>query len=234
VQSSLYVILSLGFVLGLKHATEADHVIAVSTFVSREKSLLRSCWIGLFWGAGHTLSLAIAGSLLLLLKVNISSSVSGWLEFGVAAMLVGLGARALYRTWKDALHVHRHVHTHIPGRAGHTHWHLHVGAADTHSGWLHVGLRPLLVGMVHGAAGTGALMLLVLSTIQSPLQALLYIVIFGAGSIAGMLIVSLLLAAPLRWIAGHSESGYRFIHATAGVLSCVFGVYLGFDILQKF
>ena len=149
-------------------------------------------------------------------------------------MLVVLGVRALYRTWKDALHLHRHVHTHAPGSAGHMHWHLHVGKSDTHTGWLHVGLRPLLVGMVHGAAGTGALMLLVLSTIQSPLQALLYIVIFGAGSIAGMLIVSLLLAAPLRWIAAHSESGYRFIHATAGVLSCVFGLYLGVGILQRF
>jgi hypothetical protein len=232
VQSPLFVILSLGFLLGLKHATDADHVVAVSTFVSRERSLLRSCWIGLFWGAGHTLSLALAGGLILLLKINISNSLSGGLEFGVAAMLVVLGVRAVYSTWKSDVHLHRHAHAHVPGKAGHSHWHLHTaGDSEEHSGWLHFGLRPLLVGMVHGAAGTGALMLLVLSTIQSPLQALMYIVIFGAGSIAGMLIVSLLLALPLRWIAHRTASGYRLIHATAGVFSCVFGVYLGLEIL---
>jgi len=232
VQSPLFVILSLGFVLGLKHATDADHVVAVSTFVSRERSLLRSCWIGLFWGAGHTLSLALAGSLILLLKVNISNSLSSGLEFGVAAMLIVLGVRALYATWRGNVHLHRHDHTHNAGKAGHSHWHLHTSSdSEEHSGWLHFGLRPLLVGMVHGAAGTGALMLLVLSTIQSPLQALLYIVIFGAGSIAGMLLVSLLLALPLRWVASNTTAGYRFIHGAAGVFSCVFGVYIGLEIL---
>jgi len=232
VQSPLFVLLSLGFLLGLKHATDADHVVAVSTFVSRERSLLRTCWIGLFWGAGHTFSLALAGSLILLLKINISSSLSGGLEVGVAAMLVVLGVRAVYRTWQGDVHVHRHTHSHAPGNTGHSHWHLHTaGKVEEHSGWLHFGLRPLVVGMVHGVAGTGALMLLVLSTIGSPLQALLYIVIFGAGSIAGMLIVSLLLALPLRWIATNTAVGYRFIHGAAGVLSCVFGVYLGVEIL---
>jgi hypothetical protein len=231
---SLFVILSLGFLLGLKHATEADHVVAVSTFVSRERSLLRSCWIGLFWGAGHTLSLAIAGGILVLLKINISNSGSGRLELAVAAMLIVLGARALYRTWKDGMQLHRHVHTHVPGRAGHVHWHLHSTAKQqAHSGWLHVGLRPLVVGMVHGAAGTGALMLLVMSTIHSALEALLYIVIFGVGSIAGMLIVSLLLAAPLQWLAQHTASGHRVVHAMAGVFSCVFGIYLAMGILTK-
>ena len=229
---SLFVILSLGFLLGLKHATDADHVVAVTTFVSREKSLVRSCWIGLFWGAGHTLSLATAGGIILLLKVNISASLSGWLEFGVAAMLMFLGARALHKTWQERFHLHRHPHSHAPGKASHTHWHLHLlGNPEEHSGWLHVGLRPLLVGMVHGAAGTGALMLLVFSTIRSPLQALTYIVIFGAGSIVGMLMVSLLLSLPLRWISNRTASGYQVIQAAAGLFSCLFGVYLGLDIL---
>jgi hypothetical protein len=89
----------------------------------------------------------------------------------------------------------------------------------------------MVVGMLHGAAGTGALMLLVLSTIRSPLQAMLYVVIFGAGSVAGMLIVSLVLAAPLQWIANRATSSYRVVHATTGVLSCAFGIYLGVGIL---
>jgi ABC-type nickel/cobalt efflux system permease component RcnA len=234
VESPLLAILSLGFFLGLKHATDADHVVAVTTFVSRERSLLRSCWIGLFWGTGHTFSLAVAGSVLILLRTNISDRLTGWLELGVAAMLVALGARVLYHVWRENLHIHKHPHTHMPGKAPHVHWHLHAhGKLDEHSGWLHFSIRPLLVGMVHGAAGTGALMLLVLSTIQSPLQALLYIAIFGLGSVAGMLIVSLLLALPLQWAARNLGAGSRMIQTAAGAFSCAFGIYLGLEIWQR-
>ena len=234
VESSLAAILGLGFLLGLKHATDADHVVAVTTFVSQERSLLRSCWIGLFWGAGHTLSLAIAGTAIILLKVTVSDRLSGALELGVAVMLVALGARVLYLTWKEKFRLHRHPHTHVPGRAPHAHWHLHLpGKLEEHAGWLHIGLRPLLVGMIHGAAGTGALMLLVLSTIQAPLEALFYIVVFGAGSVAGMLIVSFLLAIPLQWAARNVASGYRGVQVAAGLFSCVFGILLGIEILGK-
>jgi sulfite exporter TauE/SafE len=128
-------------------------------------------------------------------------------------MLVFLGGRVLYRTWQQKVEVHRHPH-----------WHVHKrGANHSHSGWVHVGLRPLLVGMVHGAAGSGALMLLVLSTIQSSLQALLYIVVFGMGSVAGMLVTSMLLAFPLQWLG-------RRAHVLAGLFSCLFGIYLGVEI----
>jgi len=234
VEYSLVAILGLGFLLGLKHATDADHVVAVTTFVSQERSLLRSCWIGLFWGTGHTLSLAVAGTFILLFKINLSDRLSGWLELAVAGMLVALGARVLYHVWKDRLQLHRHPHAHVPGRAPHIHWHLHVpGKLDEHQGWLHFSLKPMIVGMVHGVAGTGALMLLVLSAIQSPIQALLYIVIFGIGSVAGMLIVSLLLAIPLQWAARNVTSGYRLVQAAAGVFSCAFGIWLGLDIWQK-
>src|SRR5215207_593133 len=165
----------MGFLLGLKHATDADHVVAVTTFVSQERSLLRSCWIGLFWGTGHTVSLALAGGFILLFKVNLSDRLSGSLELVVAVMLVALGARVLYDLWKKKLQLHRHPHTHSSGKSAHVHWHLHaLENADEHSGWVHFGLRPLFVGMVHGVAGTGALMLLVFSTIHSPIQALLY------------------------------------------------------------
>ena len=229
---SLVAILGLGFLLGLKHATDADHVVAVTTFVSQERSLLRSCWIGVFWGTGHTLSLAVAGTLILLFKINLSNRLTGWLELAVAVMLVGLGGRVLYRLWSDGLQLHRHPHTHMAGKSPHVHWHLHSsGKLNEHSGWLHFSLRPLVVGMVHGAAGTGALMLLVLSTIHSSLQALLYILIFGAGSVAGMLIVSMLLAIPLQWTARNVASGYRLVQTAAGIFSCAFGVWLGVDIL---
>jgi sulfite exporter TauE/SafE len=227
VATSLAAILALGFVLGLKHATDADHVVAVTTFVSEEKSLLRSCWIGAFWGAGHTLSLAIAGLVVILLKVNIPKWLELRLEFAVAVMLVVLGARVLK--------LHRHAHSHAPDAKPHTHWHVHTrGAQNEHSGWLHVGLRPLLVGMVHGAAGSGALMLLVLSTIQSSLQALLYILIFGIGSIAGMLLISTLLALPIQWLGTRVAASYRQVQILAGVFSCVFGLWLGIEIWREF
>jgi ABC-type nickel/cobalt efflux system permease component RcnA len=233
VESSLFAVLGLGFLLGLKHAAEADHVMAVTTFLSQERSLLRSCWVGLFWGAGHTLSLALAGTLIVPLKLNVSERLTGWLELAVAGMLVVLGAQALYRTWKDKFRLHRHPHMHAAGRAPHEHWHLHVKGKLQHNGWLHVGLRPLLVGVVHGAAGTGALMLLVFSTIHSPLRALLYILIFGAGSIAGMLIVSFVLAVPFQWAARRVASSYRIVQVSAGVFSCAFGIYLGVDIWER-
>ena len=153
-EHSLVAVLGLGFLLGLKHATDADHVVAVTTFVSQERSLLRSCWIGLFWGTGHSLSLAVAGTLILLFKINLSERVTGWLELVVAVMLVGLGARVLYQLSSEKLKLHRHPHSHVPGKAPHIHWHLHAsGKPDEHSGWLHLSLRPLVVGMVHGAAG---------------------------------------------------------------------------------
>jgi ABC-type nickel/cobalt efflux system permease component RcnA len=233
VEPSAAALLALGFVLGLKHATDPDHVVAVTTFVSEEKSLLRSCWIGAFWGAGHTFSLAIAGLAVILLKITIPAWLETRLEFAVAVMLVFLGARVLYRTWKQKLELHRHPHSHAAGKAPHVHWHLHRrGALHAHGGWLHVGLRPLLVGMVHGAAGSGALMLLVLSSIQSSLQALLYIVIFGIGSIAGMLVISMLLALPMQWMGSRVASSYRPIQIFAGAFSCVFGIYLGIQILR--
>jgi len=233
VEYSLVAILGLGFVLGLKHATDADHVVAVTTFVSQERSLLRSCWIGLFWGTGHTLSLALAGTFILLFKINLSDRLTGLLELCVAIMLVILGGRVLYQLW-SGLRLHRHPHAHAPGKAAHVHWHLHSsGKLDEHAGWLHFSLRPLVVGMIHGAAGTGALMLLVLSTIHSSLEALLYILIFGVGSVAGMLIVSMMLAVPLQWAARNVASGYRVVQAAAGVFSCVFGIWLGIDIWQR-
>jgi len=233
VEPTFFAILGLGFLLGLKHATDADHVVAVTTFVSREQSLLRSCWVGLFWGAGHTLSLALGGSLIILLKLQVTDRVTEALEFAVAVMLVVLGVRVLYQIRNDNLHFHRHSHVHPGNARPHAHWHLHShGKLHEHANWLHFGLRPLIIGMVHGAAGTGALMLLVLSTIRLPSLAFLYILVFGFGSIAGMLLISLLLAIPMQWAAKNVASGYRVVQTAAGVLSCVFGIYLGLGILS--
>jgi hypothetical protein len=205
-RGDLLVVLGLGLFLGLKHATDADHVVAVTTFVSGQQSILRSCWIGAFWGLGHTLSLALAGLIVIALNVAIPVWVAERLEFLVAVMLVGLGVRVLIKSWRGTLagHAHEHSHDHLS--------------------------RPLLVGMVHGAAGSAALMLLVLSTIRSPLEAFLYIVVFGFGSVVGMLAISLLLALPLHWASRRVGASYRPIQMAAGLFSCVFGLYLGLSI----
>jgi ABC-type nickel/cobalt efflux system permease component RcnA len=193
-------VLGLGLVLGLKHATDADHIVAVTTFVSEQRSILRSCWIGAFWGLGHTISLSVAGLAVIGLKLSIPEWLAARLEFMVAVMLVGLGLRAMFRTPR-------------------------ASAQDLRSST--PGLRPLLVGMVHGAAGSAALMLLVLSTIRSPLEAFLYILVFGLGSIAGMLLISLFLSLPLRWASGRMAGSLKPIQLMAGLFSCVFGLYLG-------
>jgi hypothetical protein len=196
-------VLALGLLLGLKHATDADHVVAVTTFLSEGRGILRACWIGVFWGLGHTLSLAVAGLIVIGLRINIPDSVAARLEFCVAIMLIVLGARALFREASPA---------------------RDTNEPHSHS---HVGLRPLLVGAVHGAAGSAALMLLVLSTIRSPFEAFLYILVFGVGSILGMLAISFLLALPLHWIKERVGMSFRPIQVSAGLFSCVFGLFLG-------
>lgn len=197
-------ILGLGFALGLKHATDADHVVAVTTFVSEQKSVWQGLWIGLFWGLGHTLSLMGTGLLVVFLRLAIPHWVAARLELGVAVMLVILGVRVI-------------VHKHEQVRR----WHVHFG------------LRPLAVGMVHGAAGSAAVMLLALSTLPSGGLAFFYISVFGAGSIIGMLAISLLLSAPMYWATRHSSYIVNRIQLAAGVFSCAFGLYLGFSLLIR-
>ena len=149
-------------------------------------------------------------------------------------MLVVLGARVLIRTLRGKIDLHEHAHLHNT-IAFHSHWHLHVGDGhpQDHASWAHIGLRPLLVGMIHGAAGSAALMLLVLSTIRSPLEGFLYILIFGFGSVVGMLLISCLVALPLHWAKGKVASSYKPIQLTAGLFSCLFGLYLGVEILSS-
>jgi hypothetical protein len=201
-ESSDLVVLGLGFVLGLKHATDPDHIVAVTTFLGKERQLRRACGIGLFWGLGHTIALAIAGIVVIGLKIPISKWLADRLELAVAAMLIVLGARLIATV--------------------HTRWHEHHHDFT----WSRFGLRPLLVGVVHGTAGSAALMLLVLSTVSSTINGLLYILIFGVGSMLGMLTISLLLALPLRLAGERLHAAVRPIQVSTGVLSCSFGLYL--------
>ncbi|MEZ5429120.1 MAG: sulfite exporter TauE/SafE family protein [Pyrinomonadaceae bacterium] len=221
---STFTILSFGFLLGLKHAVEADHLAAVSTIVAERRSILSSTLIGGFWGIGHTLSLFLVGALVIFLKLRISESVEARLEAIVGGMLVLLGINALRKLWrKETLHVHAHDHE---GRQ-HIHIHTHEDEKreETHH-FMRFTPRSIAIGMVHGLAGSAGLMLLIVPTISSPAIALLYILIFGIGSIGGMMLMSLLIGLPLHLTAGKFEVLNRSILGIAGVFSFCLGIFI--------
>jgi sulfite exporter TauE/SafE len=193
---TLISVLALGLILGLRHALDPDHVVAVSNIVSESKSVRRSSLVGTFWGLGHTTSLLSVGFLVIGLKVQISDRMTLWMEFAIALMLVGLGLKTIsksLRGWK--LHIHRHTHD----GSSHIHVHLHDTGAEElhhHRHLLKSGTRPFVVGLVHGMAGSATLMILVLATIPSAVAGLVYVAIFGLGSVGGMLLMSSLISLP--------------------------------------
>ena len=228
--TSLTVALGLGFVLGLRHALDADHVAAVAALVVEHRSVGRSCLLGTFWGAGHTAALLGAAGLVIGLRVSISPAVERSLETAVALMLVLLGGHVLLRAL-TGLRLHAHEHAH--GTELHRHWHLHVGAgaeaagrSHGHGHLLRLGGRPFLVGLLHGLAGSAALMLVTLAAIPSPLGGLAYVLVFGAGSTVGMLALSGILGVPLTLAAARSRTALVALQALAGGASLALGVWL--------
>ncbi len=222
--------LAFGFVIGLKHAMEADHLAAVSTIVSEQKSLVSASLVGGLWGVGHTISLLVAGLAVILFHIEIGTRMEMALEFGVALMLIALGVNAI-RKLRRGSRIHFHAHRH--GERVHFHPHVHDGSPDvdpdTHHGSM-LGTRPLLVGMMHGLAGSAALMLLVLSTIKSPLVGLAYIVVFGLGSIGGMMAMSVLVGLPLRFTARRFARVNLMLRGLAGLASLSFGVFMVYEL----
>lgn len=221
-------ILFFGFLLGLKHAVEADHLAAVSTIVAERKNLLSSTIIGGFWGVGHTLSLLIIGALVIFLKLQISETVEARLEAVVGVMLVALGINALRKLPQTKkIHIHEHEHE------GHQHTHIHVHKESeekekTHH-FLRFSPRSILIGMVHGLAGSAAVMLMIVPTISSPAVALSYVLIFGIGSIGGMMIMSLLIGLPLHLTAGRFAALNKTILAAAGIFSFGLGLFIIYE-----
>lgn len=224
--SSTMAVLGLGFLLGLKHATEADHLAAVSTIAAERKSLWGSAMVGGLWGLGHTISLTIAGILVLLLNFEISERTETVLEFCVGIMLTLLGLNVLKKMIKGG---DVHFHTHEHGEHAHVHPHIHeAGTTDephTHHGFS-MSPRALLIGMVHGMAGSAALMLLVIPTIESKAIGLLYIVVFGIGSIGGMMIMSFLVGLPFTLTALRFNRFNRVLQGAAGLISVCLGLMI--------
>ena len=206
----------LGFLGGFKHAFEPDHVVAVSTLMHRTERLGQALRLGVAWGAGHTTMLMAAVLVIGLLRMPISEDWLAYFEIPVAIMLLALGAWALYGAVASLLRLWRHKHDGIP--------HFHVGEHDHPHGFAvrRTGWPGFAVGLVHGLAGSAALVLLVAATLPTTLTSLVYALVFGIGSVLGMGAVTLALAATLR----ASRARPTFYHALtglAGMLSMVLG-----------
>lgn len=233
---SIVWLLLIGFGLGIKHAAEPDHLAAVSTVVGDRKSIGNAALIGALWGLGHTASLFAAGILFIVLHLQISERLTLIFEFCVALMLIALGGDALRKLTRGG-QIHWHFHRH--GGIEHAHPHLHDkedahslterAHADTHHG-LKLSPRPLVIGMLHGVAGSGALTLLILSTITSPALVAVYIVIFGIGSIGGMILMSMLIGLPFHLTGRRFASVEGLIRGASALFSLGFGLFMAFDI----
>lgn len=201
-EMSLLLVLAIGFVLGIKHALEPDHIIAVSTIASQSKKIWKSSLAGVFWGIGHTLTLLVFGVILILLKNEISEAWAMSLEFLVGIMLVYLGITTIF-SWKQTK---RHDHT---GRATY--------------------LKSMLVGIVHGIAGSAAMVLLTLTTIDAAWQGAIYIIIFGVGTCLGMLLFTTILSIPFV-TSSSSKKVNRLLIRLTGVISTLFGIYYMYNL----
>jgi high-affinity nickel permease len=220
-------ILLFGFVLGIKHAVEADHLAAVATIVAERKHLLSSTIVGGLWGVGHTSSLLIVGLLVIILKLKITDRIEAGLEAVVGIMLVILGLNAFRNLLrKEKIHVHSHEHD------GFKHIHIHAHEdekLEENHHFMRFSSRSVLVGFIHGVAGSAGLMLLIVPTIKSPAIALVYILIFGIGSIGGMMFMSLLVGLPVHFAAGSHRILNKTILGLAGCFSVGLGVFLVYE-----
>ena len=245
-------IIAIGFFLGMRHATDPDHVIAVTTIVSQQRSAGRAALIGAFWGLGHTVTIFAVGSAIILFNLVIPPRVGLGMELSVGLMLIvlggwnlssffqGLSSTAINQT--GAL-VHSHQHHH--GDLVHTHEHKHLGVEHSHpeldasvaeldkrfgNKGAYQMLRPLMVGIVHGLAGSAAVTLLILASIRNAHWAIAYLIVFGVGTIAGMMLITMSIASTFRFFGNRFENLNRKFGLAAGLVSLCFGVFLAYQI----
>jgi high-affinity nickel permease len=205
----------LGFFLGMRHATDPDHVIAVTTIVSRERRVDRAGGIGMLWGLGHTATILFVGGAILLFDVVIPPRIGLTMEFSVAVMLVLLGVLSLVHR----LDGHRHTGDSTPETRGER-WFVSR----------HQSLRPLAIGVVHGLAGSAAVALLVLATISNAMWGVVYLVVFGIGTVAGMLLITAAISIPFAYTSRRLAGFNRSLGYASGLASLAFGIFLIYQI----
>jgi ABC-type nickel/cobalt efflux system permease component RcnA len=239
-------LIALGFFLGMRHATDPDHIIAVSTIVTRQRTLRGGVLIGGLWAMGHTLTILVGGAAIIVFRVAIPPALGLTMEMTVAVMLVALGVwnviglrPQLVGRAETHSHAHRHgdyVHTHGHGHGPDEHGHREDATPqawlDRHLAGLSLyqALRPVVIGVVHGLAGSAGVALLVLATIAEPRWALGYLALFGVGTIVGMLVITLIIAAPMTLAARRLTYVQRHLRLASGLVSLAFGLFLAYEI----
>lgn len=214
-----------GSLLGMRHALEPDHLAAVSTLVSRERSGLKAALLGACWGLGHTAGLIVVGAVLVLLRSEMPPLVATLFELLVAVMLIVLGTRAVMQAIRQGRTGHQHAHAFAV--------HEHSGLpAHVHIGTWTLARRPLLIGAIHGLAGSGALTALVLTTLPSTSARLTYMALFGLGSTVSMAALSGLLGWPLARLGSHHAVA-RGISFTVGSMSVALGILWGYPLVGE-
>ncbi len=240
-------IMALGFFLGMRHATDPDHVIAVTTIVSRQRSMRHAVLIGVLWGLGHTITILVVGSAIILFGLVIPPRVGLTMELSVGLMLILLGILNLSgmmrwitetgTVFQPGQHahphghgdyVHSHPHGHGPEKHGHAEEATPVGWMDRTFGrlGLYQVVRPLTVGVVHGLAGSAAVALLVLTTIRVPSWAVLYLLVFGIGTVAGMMLITAAIAVPFTFSESRFTRINRGLGLVSGLVSLAFGLLI--------
>lgn len=217
-----------GSLLGMRHALEPDHLAAVTTLISHERNGFRAALLGLCWGLGHTLGLVAVGAVLVLLRAEMPEAIANLFELLVATMLIALGVRAVLQATRLGRSGRGHVH----GRRFMIHQHSGL-PAHVHIGTWTLARRPLLVGVIHGLAGSGALTALVLTTLPSTAARIGYMALFGLGSTLGMATLSGLLGWPLARL-GANVAVARGISLAVGCFSVALGVMWGYPLVGRF
>jgi high-affinity nickel-transport protein len=245
---SFFSIIALGFFLGMRHATDPDHVIAVTTIVTRERQISKSAWIGAFWGIGHTLTIFVVGAAIILFDLVIPPRIGLSMELAVGLMLIILGmmnVRSFFRSVPAATEsAHAHSHPHAHGDYIHTHSHGHSPEQHPHTESqtplarvdrvlqtfsAYRPIRPLIIGIVHGLAGSAAVALLVLATIRNARWAIAYLLVFGVGTIAGMMLITMTIASSFHLVRG-GQTFSRRLALASGLLSLAFGLVVAYQI----
>lgn len=222
-EPSYAAILGLGFLLGLRHALDADHLAAISTVLAERPSFRASSAVGFWWGIGHTTTLMIVGAVVLAWDIRLPEHFELFAESGVGLLLIVLGVTLAWKLYRERWHVHSHQHDDGP----HVHFHSHREQDDhRHRHWLAGSVRPLCIGMAHGLAGSAALMLIVLSSTRELGSGLLSIGVFGVGSIVGMMAIGLTISLPLVYSVAASRRVFVGLQGCAGVTSVCIGIWM--------
>lgn len=228
-------LLGLGFVVGMQHALEADHLAAVSSIATGRTNMGGAVKHGLAWGLGHTLTLFLFAGAAMLLGSAISGGVAMWLEAAVGIMLVALGGQVLWRLWRSRVHVHPHSH---PGRKHrHIHAHRSAGEGEEHGEHVHEhGFRwkTFIIGLIHGMAGSAALLAFAVSQVVDRIEGLIYILVFGIGSMVGMGILSSAIAVPLVISWRFMTRVNRGLQAAVGTVTIAIGATTLYETLAAY